>query len=367
MGKSSIEWTDFTWNPLVGCSRISHGCEHCYAETMAARVANAAQSFLREGRTLTDTHEAYRSVVRWQNGGLSPADIHDVAEARWNGRTALIPSALAKPLTWSTRRRVFVNSMSDLFHASVTDRQIATMFGVMTAAKQHAFQVLTKRAQRSAEWSTWFWQEERDLCGWTVEALERGGYRKTGKGTPFDVDLDPLQYQSGPQGPFPNVWMGTSVENQKTADERIDWLVGTRWAVKWLSIEPLLGPINLAPWIGKLDWIVVGGESGHGARPMNPEWVCDLRDQAAAAGVPFLFKQWGAWAPWSEGDPKPTKGMFWTYNGDAVMPGEDFTGISNGLNGANVFRQSMTLVGKGKAGRVLDGVTHDGYPHAFAA
>lgn len=210
---SSIEWTDTTWNPLTGCTKISPGCKHCYAERMARRLKAMGQPNYANGFQLT---------------------LHD--------------DMVEQPLKWRKPRRVFVNSMSDLFHKDVPDAFILRVFGVMRRAPQHRFQVLTKRSQRLAHLA-----------------------RK-------------IEWPA-------NVWMGVSVE---TADYtfRVDDLRRTGAAVKFLSVEPLLGPLPALDLSG-IDWVIVGGESGPGARPMAPEWVADLRDQCVAADVAFFFKQWG--------------------------------------------------------------------------
>lgn len=210
---SSIEWTDTTWNPLTGCTKISPGCKHCYAERMATRLKAMGQPNYVNGFRLT-LHE-------------------DMVE---------------EPLKWRKPRRVFVNSMSDLFHKSVPDDFIVRVFDVMRRASQHRFQVLTKRSER-------------------VAAM-------TGR----------LVWPA-------NVWMGVSVENADYTF-RIDHLRATGAAVKFLSVEPLLGAIPDLDLNG-IDWVIVGGESGPGARPVSAEWVTDIRDQCLAAGVAFFFKQWG--------------------------------------------------------------------------
>jgi len=210
---SSIEWTDTTWNPLTGCTKISPGCKHCYAERMARRLKAMGQP-------------------NYANGF----------------RLALHEDMVEEPLRWKKPRRVFVNSMSDLFHKDVPDAFILRVFAVMRKAPQHRFQVLTKRAQRLA--------------------------------------------QLAPRIDWPaNVWMGVSVENADYAF-RIDHLRQTEAAVKFLSVEPLLGLLPDLDLNG-IDWVIVGGESGPGARPMASEWATDIRDQCVAAGVAFFFKQWG--------------------------------------------------------------------------
>lgn len=211
--KSTIEWTESTWNPVTGCTKISQGCKHCYAERMAERLQAMGQPNYRNGFELT-----------------------------------LQPRMLELPLKWKRPQRIFVNSMSDLFHEEVPLDYILRVFDVMRRAHWHRFQVLTKRADRLAE-------------------------------------LDPLL--AWPR----NVWMGVSVESLDHAD-RIDDLRRTRAAVKFLSLEPLLGPLPGLNLQG-IDWAIVGGESGPGARPVEESWILDIRDQCREAGVAFFFKQWG--------------------------------------------------------------------------
>ena len=213
MAQSSIEWTEATWNPVTGCTKISPGCTHCYAERLAMRLKAMGQKNYANGFELT-----------------------------------LQPHMLEKPLEWKKPQTVFVNSMSDLFHRDIPDEYILSVFDVMRRANWHKFQVLTKRAERLEEIS--------------------------------------------PQIEWPkNVWMGVSVESEKY-QSRIDHLRRTGARIKFLSLEPLLGPLPELD-LTNIDWVIVGGESGPGARPMLKEWVIDIRDQCVAAEVPFFFKQWG--------------------------------------------------------------------------
>ncbi|HEX4773422.1 MAG TPA: phage Gp37/Gp68 family protein [Bryobacteraceae bacterium] len=210
---SHIEWTDATWNPVTGCTKISPGCKHCYAERLAKRLQAMGQANYRNGFEVT-----------------------------------LQPQMLELPLKWKSPKRIFVNSMSDLFHEEVPTEYIKHVFDVMRRADWHQYQVLTKRSDRVRALS-------KELL-WT-----------------------------------PQIWMGVSVENEKYAF-RIDDLCKTGAHVKFLSIEPVLGPLKKLNLHG-IDWAIVGGESGPGARPMDPAWVTNLRDQCLRAGVPFFFKQWG--------------------------------------------------------------------------
>jgi protein gp37 len=264
--KTKIEWTDATWNPVTGCTKVSAGCDHCYAETIATRFAGS---------------KAYPHGF-------------DVT---------LRPERLAIPLKWQRPRRIFVNSMSDLFHSSVPDDYIAMVFAVMAATPRHTYQILTKRHGRL-----------RALL--SSERFAIWAYAATSEYS--DLSCTPL-----PAWPLPNVWIGVSVEDQATANLRIPALLETPAAVRFLSCEPLLRPLDLRshfaghcpehdfpggfciqrdhPGVSHLHWVIAGGESGHGARPMHPNWARSLRDQCQAASVPFLFKQWGEWgpAPWS--------------------------------------------------------------------
>lgn len=210
---SHIEWTDATWNPVTGCSKVSPGCKFCYAERLAHRLQGMGQKNYRNGFEIT-----------------------------------LQPHMLEHPLHWRKPRRIFVNSMSDLFHEEVPAEYIAQVFQVMRSAHWHQYQVLTKRSERLLELDqTLVWE--------------------------------------------PQIWMGVSVESEKYL-ERIDHLRRTKARVKFLSIEPLLGPLGKLDLRG-IDWVIVGGESGPGARPMDASWVQEIRDRCIRERVPFFFKQWG--------------------------------------------------------------------------
>lgn len=280
-GQTAIEWTDATWNPVTGCTKVSPGCDHCYAETFAERFRGTPGHHFERGFDVT-----------------------------------LRPERLDIPLRWRKPRRVFVNSMSDLFHADVPDDFIARVFAAMALAPRHTFQVLTKRHARM-----------RSLLN------SDDFVRAIGQAWLFHPNR--VTYTDYPGWPLPNVWLGVSVENQRWADIRIPALLDTPAAVRFLSCEPLLGPVTLDPWGGDgpppagLHWVICGGESGPGARPMHPDWARSLRDQCVAAGVPFLFKQWGAWLPCAD----PTCEC-----------------------------DGSCRVGKKRAGRELDGRTWDEYP-----
>lgn len=284
--KTGIEWTDATWNPVTGCTEVSPGCDHCYAKTFAERWRGTPGHYFENG-----------------------FDIQ------------LRPDKLDQPLRWRKPRRIFVNSMSDLFHDQVPDEYIAGVFAVMARAPQHTFQVLTKRHGRMRSLLN-----EHDftarVCG------------------PDDIAW-----------PLPNVHLGVSAEDARWAKIRGDALRGTPAAVRFFSCEPLLGPIDGLDLDG-IHWVIVGGESGRGARPMHPDWARSLRDQCQAAGVPFLFKQWGEWAPGNHRDP--------TLDGQVSIPYRPDCPDPYPLGW-------VRRVGKKAAGRVLDGRTWDQYPEAVTA
>lgn len=307
--KSNIEWTDATWNPVLGCSKVSPGCQNCYAVPTSLRNEKMGAKDYRELTVL-----------------------HPNGKRDWSGKVVCLDDRLEIPLRWKKPRRIFVNSMSDLFHPEVPFEFIDKVFRVMRQAEQHTFQVLTKRPERMLEF---------------------------------------LRQRQCALPPAPNVWLGTSVENQATADERIPLLLQCPAAIRWLSCEPLLGQVDLKKQDGTIaderynqfvleqafgdprelwacpkcegtryrqtdpfadfckpckgtgvgiDWIVCGGESGPNARPMHPDWARGMRDQCQSNEIPFFFKQWGE------------------------------------------FSESMQRVGKAKAGRALDGTEHNQYP-----
>jgi protein gp37 len=360
--KTKIEWSDATWNPVTGCTRVSPGCGTprfegdkpggCYAEALAERFRGTSGHYYEHG--------------------------FDVQ---------LRPDMLDRPLRWKKPRLIFVNSMSDLFHDSIPDDYIARVFAVMAVAKQHTFQVLTKRHGR-------------------MRSLLNSGHFVAKVWGEVDKRAPGVGAQAvmmWPSMPLPNVWIGVSVESQQWADIRIPPLLETPAAVRWISAEPLLGPVDLDEWLPcvfctagvvedqnwspefprhrrsigdgyipcaacnlgnweertrpALSWIVAGGESGPGARPMHPEWARSLRDQCQQASVPFLFKQWGAWVP-SEGTSQyPYRDGAYAWIMPDGSPGEP--GAHGGV--------SMCRVSKKYAGRELDGRTWDEFPQAVSA
>lgn len=220
---SKIEWTESTWNPVRGCTRVSEGCRFCYAERIAARFS--------------DEGMAYEGLAK-----------HTKAGPRWTQKVKVVREVIKAPLKWRKPRRIFVNSMSDIFHEKILLSDIREIFDVMEKANWHQFQLLTKRAERL------------------------------------------LEYNSELPWP-PNVWMGVSIEDARVM-HRIDALRQTDAQIKFLSLEPLIGPLPDLELSG-IDWVIVGGESGPGARPMEKKWVIDIRDRYSEAEVPFFFKQWG--------------------------------------------------------------------------
>jgi protein gp37 len=349
---TSIEWTDASWNPIrarydgavvVGdaepiefsrkgwhCEHVSEGCRHCYAESFNRRLG-----------TGWDYKPGHRKNV----------EIY------------LDEQMLDLPLKWRRARKIFVCSMTDLFADFVKDEWIDRMFAIMALAPRHQFQLLTKRPERMREY----------LANPELQ------YRVRKLQPPLAM---PRGLEWGASPVLPNVWLGVSVEDQATANERIPHLLATPAAIRWLSMEPLLGPVW--PWhelilakangiIGQavngempgIDWVVAGGESGAGARPMHPDWARSIRNQCKAAGVPFLFKQWGAWLPgendgsellarWQDGE---TGRHSLTLNERRSPEWRHYEPGGPGSAGAFGIR-----IGKKRAGRELDGIEHNGYP-----
>lgn len=292
-----------TWNPITGCTRVSTGCTHCFAERMAARL----QAMGKPG---------YQGTVD-KNG-------------RWTGQINFIESALEIPLKRKKPTVYFANSMSDLFHADVEFDWLDSIWSVMARCPQHTFQILTKRAS---------------LLSDRVQAM---------------VDI---------YGILPNVWLGVSVENQAAADERIPYLLQAPAAIRFLSCEPLLGPLDLEDlafekagpdWAGYnplVDWIICGGESGPHARPMHPQWPRNLRDQCLASGVPFFFKQWGNLLP-GELDPNEPDKMFpWRNWQDGSR-----SWLMPELGQVDLPPVAYRNVGKKEAGHLLDGREWSQFP-----
>jgi protein gp37 len=350
---SKIEWTDATWNVVTGCEKVSPGCDRCYAETFAERWRGIPGHHFENGFDIT-----------------------------------LRPERLDLPFKWRKPRKVFVNSMSDLFHKDIPTEYIAKVFAIMALTPQHTYQILTKRHGRMRSLlSDADFEKQVDRALLTMP--EASNSKLTGRSWPLPK----------PGWPLPNVWLGVSVEDQKRADLRIPALVDTAAAVRFLSCEPLLGPVDLTAWMPEghaawrcqgpdcrrfysgplqqhcpdcgreghwtgshtgngrpngqpIGWVIAGGESGHGARPMSPDWARSLRDQCQKAGVAYLFKQWGEY--------QPTGYMaIGARQKGCVFVGDPIDDLGH--------RWEMRRVGKGKAGRELDGRTWEEFPKAVAA
>jgi protein gp37 len=289
--RTGIEWTDSTWNPVTGCTEVSAGCSHCYAKTLAERFRGTPGHYFEDG---------FDVVLR--------------------------PERLDQVLRWTRPRRIFVNSMSDLLHDQVPDWFIAQVFARMALTPRHTFQLLTKRHGRMRALLT-----SPEFGGLVVEM------------TTIAANDHRLDCHAADVWPLPNVWVGVSVENQQWADIRIPALLDTPAAVRFLSCEPLLGPVRAE--LSGIDWVIVGGESGRDARPMHPDWARSLRDQCTTAGVPFLFKQWGEWIE--------------TANGTTIVHADGETTTARIPLPAGAARVSR--VGKKVAGRSLGGRTWDEY------
>jgi protein gp37 len=413
--KTAIEWTDATWNPIRGCSRVSEGCRNCYAESVAYRFSGPGQPY--EGLV---TIGANGERKRQWNGSIRFMEKHLLDPLKWGpvkmhtancGKTLLgnqaactCPHRHGRRRPETRLRRIFVNSMSDLFHDGVTDLMLDKIFAVMALCPQHMFQVLTKRPERMVAYFKSFEgndAEERGarFAAWILGTLGQESFEKV---------LSAKMWKG-----LANVHLGVSVENQKAADERIPLLLQTPAAVRFISAEPLLGTVDLKryvwlhhgvqsdlPWLmgrlyapaglyeahrnqhgavsvqvenkmlgikpdemeaRELDWVICGGESGPGARPMHPDWARSLRDQCKAAGVPFFFKQWGEWAKYIDRDLEDPD---WQQNYSAMKDGKGFA-ILNAEGGCGFHGERvhvMQRVGKKAAGALLDGVEYREMP-----
>lgn len=341
MSKSKIEWTDATWNVTGGCTPVSAGCLNCAAARQVRRCNGYG-------------NDKYKGLV---DG------------AKWTGEIRLYPEELKKPLHWRQPRLVFVDFMSDLFHPDVPFDFIDKVFAVMALCPQHTFQVLTKRPERMVEYLSNYLLRVKFMQAIAAEMkLPHNDFMYTPEKTGvYNFTI-----------PLPNVWVGITTENQAMADLRIPELLKCPAAKRFVSIEPMLGLVdlskyitlqygkspdccnvraccgdcNLYPCIAKpneiqIDWVICGGESGPGARPMHPDWARSIRDQCKAAGVPFFFKQWGAWLPGSQAN----------HISDSELSKYKFQNLRP------VGGQCFTFkVGKKKAGSTLDGIEHKEMP-----
>jgi protein gp37 len=320
MAATTIEWTDTTWNPTTGCDRISPGCDHCYALPMSRRLKAMGQP-------------------KYQADG----------DPRTSGPgfgVTTHPDTLTEPLGWSTPRRVFVNSMSDLFHARIPRQFLVRVFAVMAATPQHTYQILTKRPERAARILT-------DLCKCDVGHPPGEHFRSSmewaaiSHSPTYVPGLEHgIYHRSG--WPLPNVWIGTSIETDQYA-RRADALRATPAAVRFISAEPLLGPLQSLDLSG-IGWVITGGESGPGARPMHPQWALDLRDRCTAADIAYFHKQNGEFLP------APSN-----YGPDVPARARHATQLVFS-NKSDIDGQIMLRVGRQRAGRELDGRTWNEFP-----
>jgi protein gp37 len=343
---TKIEWTDRTWNPLAGCTVISPGCTHCYAMRMAHRLEAMGQ-------------QKYQGTIWKTDGG----------KILWTGRINLDEKALLEPLKWKKPQRVFVNSMSDLFHENVPFEYIDKVFAVMAITPHITYQVLTKRPERMWQFMAW---KKNDWVSTGMDEFKVGF-----KFTHYQIPV-PGEHPNwkGLDWPLPNVWLGVTVENQEQADKRIPLLLQVPAAVRFLSCEPLLGPIEFFNHSNKwelgesrmhllrgftvtntpeglkgngrlvdpqINWVIAGGESGHNARPVHPDWIRSLRDQCRPAWVPFFFKQWGEGIPMGQ---KRADGKIQGFT--SFKPIDEFTGC--------------VKVGTKAAGSMLDGMEWKEFP-----
>lgn len=341
---SHIEWTDATWNPITGCTMVSAGCTNCYAMGLAA--------------TRLRDHPSRAGLTRITGG-----------RPVWTGEVRLNDQWLDQPLRWRRPRRIFVCAHGDLFHEAVPDDWIDRVFAVMALAPRHTFQVLTKRPERARGYldsyatlgriADWALHEGRNLPNGHAGWREGAWVRRSGQ-------VEPGTW------PLPNVWLGTSVEDQATADARIPHLLATPAAVRFVSAEPLLGPVDLTRVtssthrlnslsrtneggdpLPRVNWVIVGGESGPGARPMHPDWARSLRLQCQAAGVAFFFKQWGEW--------RETDGPKTRIEHRAMTAGTHWLDQSGQLverdkGSYSIYRDYLVArIGKARSGRLLDG------------
>ena len=366
---SKIEWCDRSdWNPIRGCTRVSEGCRHCYAEQIAGRFSDEGAPF-----------DGFATRVG--------------REGRWTGKVELIEDRLTLPLKWRKPAVVFVNSGADLFHESLPDAAIDRVFAVMALAPHLTFVCLTKRAKRMRQWADTPERVDRvaDEAFEIANAAACANLFKARRAAmAAGVERAPVSLK----WPLRNVVLGVSVEDQPRADERIPDLLATPAAKRIVSIEPMLGPISArwAKWVDAqatfdrqgsinhleglrgLDGVILGGESGPHARPMHPDWARSVRDQCAAAGVPFFFKQWGEFREFDTGPPPHEEIDNDSESADAIYAaainpsfvtpdGRRFARIGLPLN---TPARLIERVGKSRAGRLLDGREHNDLPWSVA-
>lgn len=389
--KTEIEWTDATWNPITGCTLVSEGCRNCYAAQLAAtRLKNTPS----------------RKGLARKNA---------VGEAKFTGEVRFNEQWLTQPLKWQKPRRIFVCAHGDLFHEDVPDDWIDKIFAVMAMCPQHTFQVLTKRPSRMRGYLCG--DASRQRVAWCEALQVMNMYAPGWKDESIHGKNRSRVISVGQEWPPSNVWLGVSVEDQKTASERIPPLLETPAKIRFVSAEPLLGPIDLThvdwedadsvanvlqpdtwrqlwidgwkctegcvateldsfndwygknfaneedipdtPGINKIDWLIVGGESGPGARPIDRDWVTSLRDDCAKAGTPFFFKQWGSWAPPENAQVfKGERQCAWWFAGSWSFDMID-------MSDPEAFWDDTPdayKVGKKIAGNTLEGFVHHAFP-----
>jgi protein gp37 len=368
MSDSKIEWCDKTWNPVTGCTKISEGCRNCYAERQAKRFGK-----------------------QW---GLPANNPFAVTKRR--------DEIFLDPIRWRNPARIFCCSMGDLFHDDVPDNWIAAVLAVMAMTydhtgkmrdagdglsvaickQRHTYILLTKRPERMQRFFTEFlsgdiFSKEPNITRFAGQFCKQLA-RNLGQEWWMNADFS---LASWIDNGLPGLWIGVTAENQEQADKRIPILLQTPAAVRFVSVEPMLGPVNLrnirlkdggtldalkgidttmqCHYAGKLDWVICGGESGPGARPMHPDWARSLRDQCQAAGTPFLFKQWGEWQDGSAYDTN-AKHLVVTIDGKTYSwPNAEYTSTKDW---PYLHPRIMAKVGKKEAGRLLDGQLWDVYP-----
>lgn len=307
MGNTRIEWTKKTWNPVTGCTKISPGCQNCYAERMSKRL---------RGRCGYPVEDPFRVTLH--------------------------PERLEEPLRWRKPSMIFVCSMGDLFHEDVPFDYIDRVFKRINGSPQHDFLILTKRPERMREY---FARSMKFPCA----ACQ-------GTGCSYCLDHG---YQNWEMKPYSNVWLGVTAENRPMWDERVNILKQLAAAKRFVSYEPALGSLGEVDLSG-LDWVICGGETGPDARPVHPDWVRGLRDQCQSAGVPFFFKSWGEWVcrPWSSDNGRKRE----------LCLGMDGTSVYAQVGHMMGFRKPgealMVRVGKKAAGRLLDGQEWNEMPEA---
>jgi len=387
MNQTTIEWCQASWNPATGCGDdvVSAGCRNCYARRLSRRLAGRAG--------------------------------YPAADAPGGGSFAVTrrPDRLGEPVGWTKPTRVFVCSMGDLFHAEIPFEYIAAVYGAMCVTPRHTFCVLTKRPWRRKVFKEWVQENKRGYChgegGLTgncygeqvgINGPEMAEWNRRHKAAVrhyWPQIPDPAETIGdaclSPPWPLPNVWEGVTVENQAAADERIPLVLETPAAMRFVSVEPMLGAVDLTAWLPRtltveqrndlydatrssppdgyglavqqaenlpaLDWVIAGGETGPGARPVHPDWLRALRDQCIEAGVPFFFKHWGEWAPHNVTDSAP---WAWGHGRYADWRGDDYPEHARGWHFAK-FRGGMTCcarLGRKQTGRFVDGRTWDGAP-----